>query len=75
MQAGFHPKHQLEDLAIPVDLALDESIKTNWPLAVGFVDLKKAFDSVPRDALLWTLVVCYNISPSVLGRYGICAKI
>ena len=47
MQAGFRPKHRLEDLAILVDVALDESIKTNSPLAVGFADLEKAFDSVP----------------------------
>ena len=46
MQASFRPKHWLEDLAIPVDVALDESIKTNSPLAVGFIDLEKAFNSV-----------------------------
>ena len=68
MQAGFRPKHWLEDLAILVDVALDESIKTNSPLAVGFVDLEKAFDSMPRDALLRTLAVCYNIYPSVLEQ-------
>ena len=47
MQAGFSPKHRLEDLTIPFDVALDEFIKTNSPLADGFVDLEKAFDRVP----------------------------
>ena len=47
MQAGFSPKHRLEDLTIPFDVPLDEFIKINSPLAVGFVDLEKAFDSMP----------------------------
>ena len=68
MQAGFRLKHWFEDLSIPVDVALDESIKTNSPLAVGFVDLDKAFDSMQQNSLLWTLLVCYNIYPNVLEQ-------
>ena len=50
MQAGFCLKHRLEDLAIPIDI--HESIKTNSPLVVGFVDSEKALDNMPQDALL-----------------------
>ena len=66
MQADLCPKHWLEDLVILVDIALDESNKTNLPLVVAFAYLEKAFDSMPQDALIQTLAAHYNISPSVL---------
>ena len=66
MQAGFQLGHRLEDLVIPADVALDQSSKSHSTLAIAFVDLRKAFDSVPRHLLLSVRLELYSIDPSIV---------
>ena len=47
-QAGFRRKHRLEDLVVAVDYLLDRAAALRTPLVLTFVDITKAFDSVPR---------------------------
>ena len=49
-----------------VDLALDQSSKSSSSLAIGFVYLQKAFDSVPRAKLLQVLLEQHSIDPSTV---------
>ena len=51
-QVGFRPKHRLEDLIILADFLVDRAMRDRQPLAIAFIDLKKAFDRVPRARLL-----------------------
>lgn len=48
-QVGFRPAHRLEDLVLLVDYLVDRAKCKNEPLAIGFIDLEKAFDRVPRE--------------------------
>ena len=51
-QAGFRPTYHLEDLVFPVDVLLANALREGKGLALCFVDLEKAFDTVPRARLI-----------------------
>ena len=46
-QAGFCPQHRREDLIVALDYLVDRSHATHSLLAICYVDLEKAFDSIP----------------------------
>ncbi|KAL3683252.1 hypothetical protein R1sor_001274 [Riccia sorocarpa] len=51
-QAGFRKDHCAMDHALVLRVLAERARRTKRPLYVLFVDVKKAFDSVPRD-LIW----------------------
>ena len=51
-QAGFRPTYHLEDLVFPMDVLLANALREGKGLALCFVDLEKAFDTVPRARLI-----------------------
>ena len=65
-QAGFRKHHRLEDMVLAIDFALDRAQAQRTPLALAFLDLEKAFDRVPRDKLIATLLHQYDIDPNVV---------
>ena len=66
MQAGFRPRHCLNDLVMLADLAIDQSSKSSSSIAIGFIDLEKTFNSVPRAQLLQVPLDQYSINPSTV---------
>ena len=46
------------------NLALNKSSKSRSFLTIGFIDLQKAFNSIPRAQLLQVLLDQYSINPS-----------
>ena len=67
-QAGFRPTYHLEDLVFPVDMLLADALQKGKGLALCFVDLEKAFDTVPRARLISTLLHHYNIHPTLVEQ-------
>ena len=61
-QAGFRPLHWLEDLTVPADYCIDYAHQLCRPLALAFVDLEKAFDSIDHSSILNLLHSHYCIS-------------
>lgn len=51
-QAGFRKKHSCAHHLFTTSVLIEQSIQDKQPLHACFVDLKKAFDTVPRQ-LLW----------------------
>jgi len=47
-QAGFRAGHRVEDNSVILQAALEHSRRLSLPLFCVFVDLAKAYDSVPR---------------------------
>ena len=51
-QAGFQPTYHLEDLVFPVDMLLANALQEGKGLALCFIHLEKAFNTVPRARLI-----------------------
>ena len=49
-----------------MDYLIDRSLATRTPLAICYVDLEKAFDSVPRQALFHVLAQHYGLSHDIV---------
>ena len=60
-QAGFRPKHSLEDLVLVLQTVVQHAIISKQQLALCFVDLAKAYDSIPRTQLWYVLCEELNI--------------
>lgn len=65
-QAGFRKRHRLEDLLIPVDYIIARAQTRCQPLCLCFVDLEKAFDTVPRKHLMHILLEHYGVSKDMV---------
>ncbi len=55
-QAGFCPGYTVEDLALVLQVCIQQATVTRTPLALLFVDLHKAYDSIDRHRL-WTVLM------------------
>ena len=67
-QHGFRPGRGTLDLIFVLKLLLEKSWEWNKPRFVGFIDLQKAFDRVPRERL-WSVLRTREYSiPSDLVR-------
>ena len=53
-------------MIVALDYLVDRSHATRSPLAVCYVDLEKAFDSVPRSALFHVLSHHYGLSRDIV---------
>ena len=59
--------HRLDDLVLVADVAIDQATSLHQHvLAMCFVDLAKAFDSVPRARLFVVLREHYGIDVSLI---------
>ena len=67
-QAGFRAHHRLEDLAFPLDVLLARALQDGTGLAICFVDLEKAFDTVPRAKMISLLLHHYKVPPSLVEQ-------
>ena len=47
-EAGFRANYCLEDLVITLQLLVQGAVINSTPLALAFVDLEKAYDSISR---------------------------
>ena len=61
-QCGFVPGRGLTDAAFVLQQLMARSWSHAAPLYLAFIDLRKAFDSVPRDAL-WRVLRAYGAPP------------
>ena len=61
-QCGFVPGGGLTDAAFVLQQLMAKSWSHAVPLYLAFIDLRKAFDSVPRDAL-WRVLRAYGAPP------------
>ena len=59
-QAGFRQNRSCADQIASLRIIVEQSIEWNSPLYINFIDFKKAFDSVDRDAL-WKLLRHYGV--------------
>ena len=66
MQAGFRPRYRLEDLVFPVDYLLSSALTEGTGLGLCFIDLEKAFDTLPRAKLIPLLLHHYRIAPDLV---------
>ncbi len=55
-QAGFRPGYTVEDLALVLQVCIQQANVTRTPLALLFVDLHKAYDSIDCHRL-WIVLV------------------
>ncbi len=55
-QTGFRPGYTVEDLALVLQVCIQQANVTRTLLALLFVDLQKAYDSVDRHHL-WTVLM------------------
>ena len=67
-QAGFRPKHATVDHLVTLRVIKEESRLQGKTLYCGFVDFKKAFDTVPRSEL-WNRMV--EIDMPLKDRVGV----
>lgn len=65
-QYGYRADRSTSDLIFTLRMVIEKSWEFNKPLYVAFIDLEKAFDSVPRY-LLWK---CLDEVYGVNGRLG-----
>ena len=63
---GFRRGARLEDAVVQLMTALQHAHHTQQPLRVLFVDLRKAYDSVDRGDLWWTLAQGCQVPPGLL---------
>ena len=64
-QSGFRRGRGCADMVFVARQLMEKSIEHNTPLYVLFVDLRKAYDSIPRLAL-WILLRKLGVPPTML---------
>ena len=55
MQFGFMSGKGTSDAIFVVRQLIEKKVRKNQPLYLGFIDLAKAFDTVPRHLIVWAL--------------------
>ncbi|XP_068082743.1 LINE-1 retrotransposable element ORF2 protein [Anabrus simplex] len=63
-QCGFRPNRSTQDLIFTVRMASAKLLEKNKTLHAAFIDLKQAFDRVPRSKL-WKVLKEYGVSKSL----------
>ena len=67
-QAGFRPKRSCCDQIFTLRNIIEQAKEFNFPLALNFVDFKKAFDSIHRESL-WAIARAYGIPPKYINIF------
>ena len=65
-QCGFRKYRSTLDMIFTLKQTQEKCIEQNRDLYIVFIDLKKAFDTVPRD-LLWKVLAKYGVPPKFLN--------
>ena len=65
-QCGFRSGRGCTDMIFCARQLMEKAIEHNTKLFLLFIDLKKAYDSVPREAL-WCVLRKYGVPPSMLN--------
>lgn len=65
-QCGFRPGRGCADMIFVARQLVEKTLEHNDSLFILFVDLRKAYDSVPRSAL-WEVLRKYGIPPTMLN--------
>jgi hypothetical protein len=64
-QAGFRQGRGCTDQIFALRNIMEQCIEWNAPVAINFIDFKKAFDSVHRETL-WKILLSYGIPPKIV---------
>ena len=67
-QAGFRPKRSCCDQIFTLRNIIEQAREYNFPLALNFIDFKKAFDSIHRESL-WAIARAYGIPPKYINIF------
>ena len=73
-QCGFRKGCGYVDLIFVVSQLAEKLIEHSSELCILFIDLKKAYDSVPRSAL-WTVLKKLGVPPRTLDWVGRCTRV
>ena len=65
-QCGFRRGRGCIDMIFATRQLVEKTIEHDDSLFILFIDLKKAYDSVPRDAM-WTVLTKFGVPPTMLG--------
>ncbi len=66
-QCGFRKSRGCNDQIFSLRILMEKAREFHQPLYVCFIDLRKAYDSVNRDALWSVLQQCYNLPEKLLS--------
>ena len=66
-QCGFRKGHGCNDQIFSLRILMEKARESHQPLYVAFIDLRKAYDSVNRDALWSVLQRCYHLPEKLLS--------
>ena len=69
-QAGFWREKVCTDQIFTLRNIIEQSIKWNAPLCIGFMDLKKAFDSI-HHSTLWKILTHYGLPQKIVDLISI----
>lgn len=65
-QSAFRRGRGLTDSLFTIRMIMSKCVEFGQPLHMAFVDLRKAYDSVPRDAL-WRVLRVYGVHQKLVG--------
>ena len=65
-QCGFRCNHGCNDMIFCVRQLIEKAVEDNTKASLLFVDLRKAYDSVPREAM-WMILYKYGISKKLVS--------
>jgi hypothetical protein len=64
-QCAFSKNRGLNDVVFTLRSLMHKCRRNNQPLYLAFVDLRKAYDSIPSEAL-WKVLAAYGVEPDVV---------
>jgi hypothetical protein len=65
-QAGFRPNHSCIDQICSLRIIIEQSIEYQSPLFIVFIDFKKAFDSINREAI-WRALINRGVPEKIVN--------
>ena len=71
--AGFRRGKGCMDQMFSLRNIIEQSTKWNAPLYIGFIDFKKAFDSIHHQTL-WKILRHYGLPPKIVGLISVLYK-
>ena len=66
-QIGFRKGFRTSDHVFTIKTVINEYLKENKKLCLCFVDFRKAYDSIWREALFYKLSAYYDVSTNVIN--------
>ena len=72
-QAGFRRGKGCMDQIFSLRNIIEQSTEWNAPLCIGFIDFKKAFDSIHHETL-WKILRHYGLPQKIVGLFSVLYK-